>query len=183
MILSNRCNSSTYRITTANLDLTWECLYTEIGAINRELASWSTANCSPNTITTMSCGRATTTSGTGCIEFDWEAHESMLRGCVGLDVTAFFFMILHRLLELLALAERQQHPNEEQNHHDVFWGKHKFDLVRLQRALFVLLQDEPMVCLPKRLAATLASPAMGHEAVGMAMGAIDAVKVYASQRR
>jgi hypothetical protein len=152
-------------------------------AIHRELASWSTDIPRTNTITTTSCGKATTTSGNGCVEFDWEAHEFMLRGCVGLDVTAFFFMMLHRLLELLVVLSQQQQQTtiNEQNRRIVFWEKHKFDLVRLQRALCVLFQDEQMVCLPKRLAATLASPAMSHEAVDMAMGAIDVVTVYLSK--
>jgi hypothetical protein len=166
--------------------LTWDCLQTEIAAIHRELASWST-----DTTTQSSSNTITNTSSTGNgrrrVEFDWEAHESMLRGCVGLDVTAFFFMILHRLLELLVLVVWQQHQqhtsNCEQNHHDhvVFWKKHEFDLVRLQRTLCFLFQDEQMVCLPRRLAATLASPAMGREAVDMAIGAIDVVKAHVSR--
>jgi hypothetical protein len=130
-------------------------------------------------------------NGHGGIEFDWEAHESMLRGCVGLDVTAYFFMTLHRLLELLVVLVGQQQQQEQQltsdgeqhNQHYVvaFWKKHQFDLVRLQNALCVLFQNEQMVCLPQRLAATLASPAMGREAVDMAMAASDVVKVYASR--
>lgn len=46
-------------ITAAILDLCFDCLLTEIRSIEKELAAWKT-------------------------EYDWEAHESMLRGCVGL---------------------------------------------------------------------------------------------------
>ena len=46
-------------ITAANLDLCFDCLLTEIRSIEKELAAWKT-------------------------EYDWEARESMLRGCVGL---------------------------------------------------------------------------------------------------
>ena len=62
-------------ITAANLDLCWECLVTEMGSIEKELAVWA--------------------DDTGSASFDWESRESMLRGCVGLDVTAFYLMILY----------------------------------------------------------------------------------------
>jgi hypothetical protein len=38
-----------------------------------------------------------------------ESHESMLRGCVGLDMTAFALMILYRMLHLL--EQQQQSSN------------------------------------------------------------------------
>lgn len=69
-------------ITTSNLDACWDCLTTEIAAIEMELGEWG-------------------------IE-DWEAHESMLRGCVGLAVTSFFFMILVRLCDLLSGEESEE---------------------------------------------------------------------------
>mmetsp|Transcript_97193 Transcript_97193/g.280481 ORF Transcript_97193/g.280481 Transcript_97193/m.280481 type:complete len:456 (-) Transcript_97193:1371-2738(-) len=68
-------------VTFANLDLCWDCLQTEMEAIDKELLDWG-------------------------IEADnLEARESMLRGCVGLDVSAFVLMSLHRICSLLSTAD------------------------------------------------------------------------------
>jgi JmjC domain, hydroxylase len=63
-------------ITAANIDLCWECLQAEISAIDSELDAWG-------------------------IHDNSEAQESMLRGCVGLDTTAFVLMVMVRLCDLL----------------------------------------------------------------------------------
>lgn len=55
-------------ITEANIDLTWECILSESNAVEDELKAWG--------------------------NIDWESRESMLRGCVGLDITAFLLMLL-----------------------------------------------------------------------------------------
>lgn len=64
-------------ITSANIDNTWQCICSEINAIEREIKEWEVIP-----------------------EDDFEARENMLRGCIGLDVTTFFFMILVEVSEL-----------------------------------------------------------------------------------
>lgn len=102
-------------ITTANIDLTWECMCLEQKAIETELRAWG--------------------MGDEC----WNARESMLRGCLGLDVTAFFLMLLTRTLGLLLSAV---HPATEVPVGAVgegnLWQLH-FDLARLKQALLILL--------------------------------------------
>lgn len=61
-------------ITTANIDLCWQCLVAEMAAIEKELTDWGIS--------------------------DPDAMESMLRGCTGLDVTTFFLMIYSQFLSL-----------------------------------------------------------------------------------
>ena len=107
-------------ITTANLDMCWSCLDTEIRVINKELDEWGID--------------------------DLEAHESMLRGCVGLDVTAFFLMILVRLAELLV----------EKNSEEIESGDITSDLLRLTQMIRHLRNDEPLQ-LGRRLESVLRS--------------------------
>ena len=123
-------------ITTANLDLCWDCLALEIEQIEAELAAWDISA--------------------------WDAKESMLRGCAGLDVTAFFFMILVDLLEKTVLEGRDDlHEQEEEQLEqrqkdstvDQDW-EYQFDLVRLRDMLLELLQNKSLH-LQERLAATL----------------------------
>lgn len=70
-------------ITVANIDKTWECLLSEMKEIENELERWGITEETESYI---------------------ESCESMLRGCVGLNVTAFFAMTLLRLLEVLVEA-------------------------------------------------------------------------------
>jgi hypothetical protein len=44
---------------------------------------------------------------------NWEVHESMLRGCVGLDVTAFFLMILVRMFKVLEQNFKKTHASDD----------------------------------------------------------------------
>ena len=69
-------------ISTSNLDLSWDCIFVEIKAIQAELLDgwWTEEMITSNRI--------------GFIE----TCENMLRGCVGLDVTSFFLMTLSQLL-------------------------------------------------------------------------------------
>jgi Cupin-like domain len=55
-------------ISVWNLNDVWQCMKSEIKAIDKELESWNI--------------------------HDVDAKENMLRGCLGLDVTSFIFMIL-----------------------------------------------------------------------------------------
>ena len=68
-------------ITSANIDNTWQCIYSEIKAIEGEINEWGVV---PSD--------------------DFEARENMLRGCIGLDVTMFILMLLLEVSELLAMV-------------------------------------------------------------------------------
>ncbi|KAK1737198.1 JmjC domain-containing protein [Skeletonema marinoi] len=65
-------------ITSDNIDNTWQCICSEIDAIEGEIKEWEVIP-----------------------EDDFEARENMLRGCIGLDVTTFLLMILLEASELL----------------------------------------------------------------------------------
>lgn len=116
-------------ITTSNLDLTLECLFTEMQAIEVELRSWGVSG--------------------------YEAEENMLLGCVGLDVSFFFWMILSRTLELLQLAAVDSDREAS------------FDLTRLGEMLSVLV-DNTTLNLRERLAATLCGEKPAEWAVATA---------------
>jgi hypothetical protein len=65
-------------ITSANIGNTWECICSEIVSIEDEIKEWQVIP-----------------------EDDFEARENMLRGCIGLDVTTFFLLILLEVSEIL----------------------------------------------------------------------------------
>jgi hypothetical protein len=121
-------------ITVANIDQTWECLVIEMRAVEKELYAW------------------------GIGDENIESRESMLRGCVGLDVTAFFFMLLTRLLELLS----EENANNAET---------SFDVYRLIDML-QLLVDDKKVRVKDRLAAVLQSEAYAQESMELAAKAI-----------
>lgn len=123
-------------ISTANIDQTWECMSLEIKAIAVELASWG--------------------MGADC----WDARESMLRGCFGLDVTAFFLMILSRLIELLCEATTRKG--------EILDWQLQFDLSRLKEALLALLKTQPIESLRGRLAAVLGDQNSASRAIELA---------------
>ena len=125
-------------ITTANIDLTWDCLMKEMTFIDVELEKWENTS--------------------------WDAKEFMLRGCVGLDVTAFFFMVLTAQLDLLT-----QGSNDG-------WERF-FDIFRLHQILQTL--SKPGVHLQERLASMLGEDTLASEAVDSAktaMRVVDNVK-------
>lgn len=131
-------------ITTHNLDRVWDCVWIELQAVNAELwHSWQIDG--------------------------FVARESMLRGCVGLDVTAFFFMILTRGFELLHRLLSLPETSSS------LWET-VFDLVRLGDALRVLLDDDTRtIHLNGRLAAMLEDEQLGEEAVQIATAFLDSV--------
>ena len=159
-------------ITTSNFDQTWRCMEIEMLAIEGELRSWGMSS--------------------DC----WEARESMLRGCLGLDITAYFFMLMTRLLEIiivhlsenggdscLTATEMPTGPPEEYSG----W-QHHFDLVRLTGGLSILLESSKgsrtqadsnttmeLIGLEERLAAVLGSRKDAVDAVEMARRAIAAI--------
>ena len=112
-------------LTASNLDLCWTCLTTEIRSIENELDSWGA-------------------------DYDWEARESMLRGCVGLDVTAFYLLILYHL------ATIQKDDTPESGGRSLFDPDAAFEVHQCAGTLRTLLDDESLH-LEERLAATLVS--------------------------
>eukprot|EP00977_Amphora_coffeiformis_P020797 scaffold8526_cov153-Amphora_coffeaeformis.AAC.2 len=112
-------------LTASNLDLCWNCLTTEIRSIENELASWGS-------------------------DYDWEARESMLRGCVGLDVTAFYLLVLYRL------AAIRQEVTLETERGRLFGPDAAFEVQRCAETLRTLLDDQSLH-LEERLTATLVS--------------------------
>ena len=117
-------------LTASNLDLCWNCLTTEIQSIEKELASWGS-------------------------HYDWDARESMLRGCVGLDVTAFYLVILYRLAtiekEVTSVADRRK----------LLGPDAAFEVSRCVDTMQTILNEESLR-LEERLAATLASAEMAQ---------------------
>ncbi len=95
-------------VTTANLDQCWECLVAEMVDIKKELSEWE-------------------------INDNLEAEESMLRGCVGLDVTAFFLMTLVRLCDLLSPPEIEK--QEESCSDGTIVLERELDIARLVRQI------------------------------------------------
>jgi hypothetical protein len=126
-------------VTAANVDLCWECLSTEIQSIEVELASWGN-------------------------DYDWEARESMLRGCVGLDMTAFYLMILYRLATILHL--KTSGHGEAGGEGIVFDYDDSFEIARLVETMDHLFKNDP-VHLSDRLAATLATAEFAQNALDM----------------
>jgi hypothetical protein len=94
----------------------------------------------------------------------------MLRGCVGLDVTAFFFMILTRLVELVTLKV----DNGEMER---AWERF-FDIFRLTQVLDML--QRPNVHLRERMAAVLEQDEMAMQAIDMARTMARIVDEYKS---
>lgn len=130
-------------VTPANMDLTWECLCVEMMAVEPELKSW------------------------GLPDDCWDARESMLRGGCGLDVTAYFFMLMTRLLALLLS------PAANDGEEDA-WQLH-YDLVRLKEGLGTVLTTEE-ICLESRLAVVMEFDKPASRAIALAEWAMASVR-------
>jgi len=139
-------------ITSANLDLVWDCLKVEMEAIRNELQSWG--------------GNS---DGQGLDE-NMEACENMLRGCLGLDVTSFVLMTLIGLLEsittLLPMLSNepemkiQNEPNGDENRGDLTNEQEGllFDAFRMASVLQdVMTTEESLLRFQDRLSAVLQS--------------------------
>jgi hypothetical protein len=106
-------------VTAANIDLCWDCLRAEMAAIDTELAAWGIHN-------------------------NPEAQESMLRGCAGLDVTAFILMVVVRLCDLLVPWKDESTP----------------EYLHLQEMLASVIQREESIDIKGRLVGVLQSKAL-----------------------
>jgi hypothetical protein len=100
-------------ITTANLDLVWKCIHTELLAVDHELAKWS--HYDPDELSW------------------WQARESMLHKCCGLDVSTFIFMVLTTTVDTIftKLMSRSATSNGDE--------LRDFDLLRLAEVLHTVL--------------------------------------------
>ena len=135
-------------ITTANIDLTWDCLCTEMKAIHNELQSWGD-----------DCAMAD----------DMEISENMLRGCVGLDVTSFFFMVLLRMIELIGVLSELLNNHDESSVFQEQSAECLFDIFQLNRVLLRMEDgDNHLIQLDNRLRAVLHSDDMAVKAKAIA---------------
>jgi len=121
-------------ITWTQVSKTWDCLKQEIRAIQKELHAWDDP----------------------CLGTNWEAHESMLRGCVGLDVTAFVLMIVVRLLKLI---ESQSNLEASSN------GVCNLEIRTLSTFLNEEILGDSQLSIKERFCATFASDKLGDETV------------------
>jgi len=117
-------------ITVANIDQCWECLRIEMVAITNELRTWDD------------------------VVQNSEVEESMLRGCVGLDVTAFLLMIMVRLCDLLLLTtETAATEGQEENGME-------FSYLQEMLRVVVLQEKDESIDIQGRLHAVLQSKSM-----------------------
>ena len=116
-------------ITTANLDQTLECVLTEMVSVNRECQEWGIEG--------------------------WDGRESMLRGCVGLDVTNLFLLLLYGLLD-----EEMNSP----------CNANVLDRAVLKHSICRLLCDENVALLP-RLSAVLDDKDLAKKCIKLAQDA------------
>lgn len=103
-------------ITVANMDLCWECLESEMTLIEQELQKWDDHD----------------TQGSNHIlsHLDSEVLESMLRGCVGLDVTAFILMILVRICDLIVVEmSKNKHDDFKEENDTITEMKELLDML------------------------------------------------------
>eukprot|EP00980_Cylindrotheca_fusiformis_P000475 scaffold119_cov131-Cylindrotheca_fusiformis.AAC.5 len=136
-------------ITVANIDKTWECLMTEMEEIEHELEGWGFVKDTESYL---------------------ESCESMLRGCVGLDVTAFFTMNLLRLLELLTAnletqtIETQPTKIVEAESGGNSYNETMFECYRLMQMMKQVMQVKN-VQLEKRIQAVTTSKKLAVESI------------------
>jgi len=98
-------------ITVHNIQATWMCLRQDMDAVSKDLATWST-------------------------DFDAGARENMLRGCAGLDVTAFLIMIVFGIVHTDNVEERARLCNHLQR-------LNSFD--SLEERLIAVLESKSLV--------------------------------------
>jgi hypothetical protein len=104
-----------------------------------------------------------------------ESCESMLRGCVGLNATAFFAMTLLRLLELLVIATKPQTTKETgEGTIDHSSDELAFDCYRLVRMIQLMMKNK-YVQLEKRIEAVTMSKELAEDSFKVASTAFSLV--------
>jgi JmjC domain, hydroxylase len=158
-------------VTTANVDLVWSCLCQEMDAIERELAAWDAlAYDSPNSCKgKLFADGVEPLCGSEPEDGHWEARESMLRGCVGLDVTAYYFMVILGIVERVSCGSGTAGSSGREG----AW-EFVFDLTRLHDILQLMLQSESLH-LAQRLQASLGDPALATKAHEMGVSFLEHV--------
>ena len=124
-------------ITYSNVHFTWKCIQVEIDAVSQEIAEW------------------------GLPRDDFCVQEQMLQGCIGMNVSAFFFMLLVALLNLIDdLRESEGKITNSDDEEDVLWEK-QFEFSCLRQAIKAVLTESKIqnaggdLHLIERLSATL----------------------------
>jgi hypothetical protein len=152
-------------ITSANLDLVWDCLVVEMAAIRSELEGWGESGDDENGL-----------------DQNAEACENMLRGCLGLDMTGFVLMALVGLLEATTELVSMQPPDEETgsssgNSRVLLANRHEelvFDALRLASVLRdVFATGDDTLQIGSRLDAVLQCEAMAQSVERMVTHMID----------
>ena len=132
-------------ITTDILPCVWQCIRSEMIAVDEDLSAWGTTY-------RVTC---------------YHARESMLRACVGLNVSLYFFMVLTRGIDLCQDTAVAPTPLKENR-------RRYNDLLHIRDALQQIL-DDPMVHLSDRLAATLQSDLSSARAIRTGMDCVQAI--------
>ncbi|CAJ1949825.1 unnamed protein product [Cylindrotheca closterium] len=137
-------------ITVANVDKTLGCLLVELREIHSELEGWGICETGDTFL---------------------EASESMLRGCVGLNITSFFLMLLWRLSQLLKSFNAQEAVESDE---EAAAAEHEFECCRISRMINMMVNDDKLQ-LEGRLEAATLSKDLASEAIRVAAVAVGCV--------
>ena len=149
--------------TAASIDKVWECIMIEAKSVEDECDQW------------------------GIPSNDWDARETMLRGCIGLNVSMYFFALLVSLVQEISLFDSSSmqpaHGLQPKGSEDNF-DECLFNIHRLSHQLECMLKQSPssmsVECsgsksvdhfnphLAQRLSATLMSQELAERAFDLA---------------
>ena len=149
--------------TAASIDKVWECIMIEAKSVDDECDQW------------------------GIPRNDWDARETMLRGCIGLNVSMYFFALLVSLVQEISLFDscstQPVHGLQPKGSADGF-DECLFNIHRLSHQLECMLKQSPssisVECsgsksvdqynshLAQRLSATLMSQELAERAFDLA---------------
>jgi hypothetical protein len=142
-------------ITSANIDMTYECLKTEILSVEDEIGEW------------------------GVVPIDdYEARENMLRGCIGMDVTLLVLMALLEsveLMETILCIESRATTNKSDIWHSAY------SIFRLQQLIAdIFRENNARLNIFQRLKAILYSKAIATEVQENAKYVLDKANMFAT---
>ena len=153
-------------ITFANIDQTFNCLLVELKDIHRELKEWGMSDSSTTDNTFL------------------EASESMLRGCVGLNITSFFLMLLWRLSQLLLkddfISVDEIIDEKDDKQHEIMADR-EFECRTIARLLQAMMSNDKLQ-LKGRIEAVLSSKMLSLEAIRVAKVVLDHILSEESQQ-
>ena len=143
--------------TPASTDKVWECIMTEAKSVEDECNQW------------------------GIPSDDWDAREAMLRGCIGLNVSMYFFALLVSLVQEISLLHGVQAVSQSKVSSDP--SECIFNIHRLSNQLLSMLEipsaadgdyDEARSVttyntqIARRISATLMSQELANRALDLA---------------